>query len=47
MSTETKLFTGCEKGDIDQVRVLVSQGAQLNAHDTSWYDYTPLHYAAA
>ncbi len=46
MSMKVKLFKACENGDVVQVKVLVSQGAHLDATNASHFNYTPLHYAA-
>ena len=40
-----QLFDAVKNGNLDQVKLLISNGANINAETT--YKWTPLHYAAS
>ena len=41
---DSKLLNAAERGDIDKVKHLINEGADVNAKDV--YEKTPLHWAA-
>ncbi|WP_410542724.1 ankyrin repeat domain-containing protein [Wolbachia endosymbiont of Tetranychus urticae] len=41
---DSKLLNAAERGDIDEVKHLINEGADVNAKDV--YEKTPLHWAA-
>jgi len=44
MSTYENIFEAAQKGSVDAVKILLSNGANINAKTIS--GYTPLHLAA-
>ncbi len=42
-----QLCDACEEGNLERVQELLSRGAEIDAPNTSsFFDWTPLHYAA-